>query len=150
MSRKGVYMEVRELKLIKNKDGHGTINYKVCLPTKWIKYLELEKEEKIIVYINDNSIIIKSKGEFKMEQILEKLNEELLNKEMTLLEMDNLAEEITESTSSLFDAEEDCIEQQSCAYYIKEDKNIIIEFEILNKCEDNKETFVKITNIWED
>ena len=150
MSRKGVYMEVRELKLIKNKDGHGTINYKVCLPTKWIKYLELEKEEKIIVYINDNIIIIKSKGEFKMEQILEKLNEELLNKEMTLLEMDNLAEEITESTSSLFDAEEDCIEQQSCAYYIKEDKNIIIEFEILNKCEDNKETFVKITNIWED
>ena len=26
-------MEVRELKLIKNKDGHGTVNYKICLPT---------------------------------------------------------------------------------------------------------------------
>lgn len=143
-------MEIRELKLIKNKDGHGTVNYKICLPTKWIKLLELEKEEKVIVYCKNNSIIIQSKGDFKMEQILSELNKELLNKEMTLLEMDNLAEEITGSSTSLFDAEKDCIEQKSCAYYIKEDKNIVVEFEILNKCEDNKETFVKITNVWED
>lgn len=143
-------MEYRELKLIKNKDGHGTINYKICLPTKWIKNLNLEKEEKVIVYTKNNSIIIKNKEDFKMEEMLKELKEELLNKEMTLVEMDNKVERITESTTSLFDAESDCMEQNSCAYYIKEDKNIIVEFKIIKKEENNLETIVKVTDIWED
>ena len=143
-------MEYRELKLIKNKDGHGTINYKICLPTKWIKNLNLEKEEKVIVYTKNNSIIIKNKEDFKMEEMLKELNEELLNKEMTLVEMDNEVERITESTSSLFNCESDCMEQNSCAYYIREDKNIIVEFEIIKKEENNLETIVKVTDIWED
>lgn len=143
-------MEYRELKLIKNKDGHGTINYKICLPTKWIKNLNLEKEEKVIVYTKNNSIIIKNKEDFKMEEILKELKEELLNKEISLVEMDNEVERITESTSSLFDYESDCMEQNSCAYYIREDKNIIVEFEIIKKEENNLETIVKVTDIWED
>lgn len=143
-------MEYRELKLIKNKDGHGTINYKICLPTKWIKNLNLEKEEKVIVYTKNNSIIIKNKEDFKMEEMLKELNEELLNKEMTLVEMDNEVERITESGTSLFDAESDCIEQNSCSYYIREDKNIVVEFEIIKKEENNLETIVKVTDIWED
>lgn len=143
-------MEYRELKLIKNKDGHGTINYKICLPTKWIKNLNLEKEEKVIVYTKNNSIIIKNKEDFKMEEMLKELKEELLNKEFTLVEMDNEVERITESTTSLFDAESDCMEQNSCAYYIKEDKNIIVEFKIIKKEENNLDTIVKVTDIWED
>lgn len=143
-------MEYRELKLIKNKDGHGTINYKICLPTKWIKNLNLEKEEKVIVYTKNNSIIIKNKEDFKMEEMLKELNEELLNKEMTLVEMDNEVERITESGTSLFDAESDCMEQNSCSYYIREDKNIVVEFEIIKKEENNLETIVKVTDIWED
>lgn len=85
-----------------------------------------------------------------IKEILEELKEELLNKEMSLLEMDNEAERITGSTTSLFDAENDCMEQTSCAYYIDTDKNIVLDFEIVKKEEDNKDTIVKITNIWED
>lgn len=85
-----------------------------------------------------------------MEEIIKELKEELLNKKMTLLDMDNEAERITGSTTSLFDAESDCIEQKSCAYYMDTDKNIIVEFEIIDKKEDNTETLVKVTDIWED
>ena len=67
-------METRELKLIKNKDGHGTTNYKICLPTKWVNFLGLDKEEKVAVCLYDNSIIINSKGDLKMEEITKKLN----------------------------------------------------------------------------
>lgn len=143
-------MEVRNLRLIKNKDGHGTVNYKICLPTKWVNFLELYKENEVVVYLENNNIVIKSKGDFKMDEIIKELKEELLNKEMSLLEMDNGAERITGSTTSLFDAENDCMEQTSCAYYIDTDKNIVLDFEIVKKEEDNKDTIVKITNIWED
>lgn len=85
-----------------------------------------------------------------MEKIIKELKEALLNKEMTLVDMDNEAERITGSTTSLFDAESDCIEQKSCAYYMDTDKNIIVEFEIIDKKEDNTETLVKVTDIWED
>ena len=86
-----------------------------------------------------------------MEEMIKELKEELLNKEMTLLEMDNEVERITGSTTSLFDAENDCIEQKSCAYFIDTDKNIVVEFEIINKNdEDNKETLIKVVDIWED
>ena len=86
-----------------------------------------------------------------MERIVKELKEDLLNKEMSLVEMDNKVEEITGSTTSLFDAEDDCMEQRSCAYYIDEDKNIIVEFEIINKNEDDiTETIVKVTDVWED
>lgn len=144
-------MEIRELKLIKNKDGHGTMNYKICLPTKWVKFLELEKDEKVVVCMKDNAIIIKNKEDFKMEEMIEELKKELLNKEMSLVDMDNEAERITGSTTTLFDAESDCMEQKSCAYYIDTDKDIVIEFEIvkLNK-EDNTETIVKVTDVWEN
>lgn len=86
-----------------------------------------------------------------MEKIIKELKEELLNKEITLLELDNEAERITGSTTSLFDTENDCMEQASCAYYMDTDKNIVVEFKVINKNkEDNTETLVKVTDIWED
>ena len=85
-----------------------------------------------------------------MEEMLKELKEELLNKEMTLVEMDNEAQRITGSTTSLFDTECDCIEQTSCSYYIDTDKNIVVEFEIINKAESNIDTLVKVTDVWED
>lgn len=90
-----------------------------------------------------------------IEELIKELKEELLNKEMTLLDLDNDAQRITGSTASLFDAENDCIEQTSCAYFIYDNKyigpkNIIIEFEIIDKNEDNLNTIIKVTDIWED
>lgn len=85
-----------------------------------------------------------------MEEIIKELKNELLNKEITLMEMDNEAERITGSTTSLFDFEEDCINQTSVSYYMDTDKNIILEFEILEKKEDYKDTIIKVKSIWED
>ncbi len=90
-----------------------------------------------------------------IEELIKELKEELLNKEITLLDLDNDAQRITGSTVSLFDAENDCIEQTSCSYFLYDNKyigqkNIIIEFEIIDKNEDNLSTIVKVTDIWED
>ena len=84
-----------------------------------------------------------------MEGIIKELKEELLNKEVTLVDLDNTAERITESSTSLFDYAE-CLEQNSCAYYIKEDKNIIVEWEVIEDAEDKTDIKVKVTDIWED
>lgn len=64
--------------------------------------------------------------------------------------MDNTTISIIGNTNSLFDAENDCIEQESCSYYLDTDKNIVIEFKILKKEKNNLETLVKVTNILED
>lgn len=85
-----------------------------------------------------------------MEEIIKELKDELLNKEITLLEMDNEAGRITGSTTSLFDFEEGCINQTSASYYMDKDKNIILEFKIIKKEENNLDTIVKVTDIWED
>lgn len=85
-----------------------------------------------------------------MEKIIKNLKEELLNKEMTLVDMDNAVKRISGSTASLFDEENDCMDQKSCAYYMDTDKNIIVEFEIINKKQENTETIIKVTDIWED
>lgn len=86
-----------------------------------------------------------------MEEIIKELKEELLNKEISLVDMDNEVGGITGSTTSLFDAENDCMEQASCAYYMDTDKNIVVEFKVINKNkEDSAETLVKVTDIWED
>lgn len=52
-------MEKRNLKLIINKDGHGTINYKLSLPKTWINKMNLsEKNRNVIVSFDENKIII--------------------------------------------------------------------------------------------
>ena len=63
-----------------------------------------------------------------MNEIIKELKEELLNKEMTLLDLDNAAERITGSTTSLFDYEDEIRQDGSCNYWIAEDKEIMIEY----------------------
>lgn len=142
--------EIRNLKIIRNKDGHGTIGYKITLPSKWIKSMGLDTQDYATLIFKDNSIILKNKEDFEMENIIKELKKELLNKELTLCEMDNIAEKITGSTTSVFDAYTDCMDQKSCAYYIKEDKNIVVEFKITEENEDKTEIKVIVTDIWED
>jgi len=54
-------MEERILKIIKNKDGHGTMCYKIALPSKWIKALGLDTSDYATLTFKNNSIIIKRK-----------------------------------------------------------------------------------------
>lgn len=79
---------------------------------------------------------------------LEELKKEILNKKMSLLEMDNKIQDILKTNTSLFDFENDCIIQKSCAYYVN-NQEIVVEFDILKKEKNNFDTIVKITNIWE-
>lgn len=93
-----------------------------------------------------------------MEEILKELKEELLNKEMALLELDNVAETIIGTNESLYDYLNDVLEQKSFGYIYdyENDNNFIIEFNILDddyeeKLEDKDYKFymkIKITNIW--
>lgn len=90
-----------------------------------------------------------------MEEMLKKLKEELLNKKITLLDLDNTVQSIVENTNSLFDAEKDCMEQNSCAYFVREDKflgrkDIIVGWEVIEEKENNLETIVEVDDIWEN
>jgi hypothetical protein len=96
-----------------------------------------------------NNYIFESE-EKKMEEMIKELKEELLNKKMTLVEMDNTAQGITNCTEGIFDYLEDCLAQNSVAYYITEDKNIIVEFEVVKENDDATKIEVKVTDIWED
>ncbi len=93
---------------------------------------------------------ISESEEKKMEEMIKELKEELLNKEMTLVEMDNTAQGITNCTEGIFDYLEDCLAQNSVAYYITEDKNIIVEFEVVKENDNATKIEVKVTDIWED
>lgn len=54
-------MEKRNLKLIANKDGHGTINYKIALPKIWIDKMNLNEEKRnVVVSFDKNKIIIEA------------------------------------------------------------------------------------------
>lgn len=64
----------------------------------------------------------------KLEKIIEELKEELLNKELTLLELDNELERITGSTVSLFDCADEIRQNGSCNYLIEDDKEIMIGY----------------------
>ena len=96
-----------------------------------------------------NNYIFESE-EKKMEEMIKELKEELLNNKMTLVEMDNTAQGITNCTEGIFDYLEDCLAQNSVAYYITEDKNIIVEFEVVKENDDATKIEVKVTDIWED
>lgn len=61
--------ESRKLNLILNKDGHGTINYKIALPKKWIDELGFNENDKQATVEIDNKKIIIRKDEDKMERI---------------------------------------------------------------------------------
>lgn len=80
---------------------------------------------------------------------LENLKKELLDKEMELVDMDNVV--IAElNSNSLFESEDDCVEQNSCSYYVKNAENeIVVEWEIVKQAENNLNTIVKVTDIWE-
>lgn len=52
--------ELRKINLITNLDGHGSLNYKISLPKKWIDELGFTKEDRqAIVEFDNNKIIIR-------------------------------------------------------------------------------------------
>lgn len=91
------------------------------------------------------------------ENLLKELEKEILNKEFTLLDLDNIVERVTGSTTSVFDfdLDRDIINDNegSCSYYISYndetdmDEEINVEFEVIEDNEDEREILVKVTNI---
>lgn len=83
-----------------------------------------------------------------MNNLTKKIKKEIAGKEFTLLELDNLVGTELGSTTSLFDYTE-CLENCSCTYYITEDLQISVDWEVLEANENAFETKVKITDVWE-
>ena len=54
-------METRTIKISENKDGHGSLNYRISLPKKWIETLfENTKSEKFVtLQFDEKQIILK-------------------------------------------------------------------------------------------
>ena len=122
-------MEYRELKLIKNLDGHGTINYKICLPTKWIKKLNLEKEEKVVVCSTDTSIIIINKEEFKMKEKYYTVENGV--KQLTWIARDIKTKEVVKEFANMTDALKYVNENENTELYDRTTKKVW-EFERRN------------------
>ena len=78
-----------------------------------------------------------------IEKMVKEIKLELFNKEMTLLDMDNKLMSLLETNDSIFDGDtENFIEDKSFAY-----DEILIDFEVIEKNENNLESLVKITNV---
>lgn len=45
-------------KLIKSKGGSGGVTYRISIPVDIIRELELEDAEELVMYIEDNKIVI--------------------------------------------------------------------------------------------
>ena len=90
--------------------------------------------------------------------ILEELKQEILDKEFTLLELDNKVEEITGSTTSVFeyDLERDIIHgnEGSCSYYIEYNdetnmnEEINVDFKIVEKNSNCNSILVKVIDVY--
>lgn len=70
--------EIRNSNLILGKDGHGSLTTKISLPTKWIKELGFNLEDKqAIIEISNNKIVIRKK-DFNM-LLIKRSNFERMN-----------------------------------------------------------------------
>lgn len=79
---------------------------------------------------------------------IEKIKSELLEKEVTLLELDNYVQQEIETTQSLFDNEYYVLQSKSASYYLNNDNDLIIGFEIVEKNENSLYTIIKIDEIF--
>lgn len=137
--------EERNLKIITNKDGHGTTNYKICLPSKWVK--DMNTKNVTVVYDYYSKTITLTDVELhKFNKMLEELQTEL-QEEKTLLDLDIIAQTILKSSNSLFDTEEESIKYNRFIYKTEANKKIEITWETLNKKDDVFKTLVKVVDI---
>lgn len=79
---------------------------------------------------------------------IEKIKNELLGKEIELLDLDNYIQQELGTNQSLFDDEYYVIENESVAYYLDNEHDLIIDFEIIEKNNNNLYTIIKINDIF--
>lgn len=137
--------EERNLKIITNKDGHGSTNYKICLPAKWVKDMNAQNVTLVYDYYT-KTITLTDVEVHKFNKMFEELKTEL-QEEKTLLDLDIIAQTILKSDNSLFDNEEESIKYNHFIYTTSSNTKIQIAWEILNKKDDNFKTLVKVVDI---
>lgn len=73
-------MERRKINVSMNKDGHGTVGYRISLPTQWIKKMGFTEDDlSSLAEFNDNTIIIKKASADDEKQLLLEKAEKMLN-----------------------------------------------------------------------
>lgn len=57
-------MERRKINLSTNKDGHGTVGFRISLPKKWVQQMGFDENNKnaIVEFDGEKIIIIKKKN----------------------------------------------------------------------------------------
>lgn len=86
--------------------------------------------------------------DIKKMNIIEKIKNELLKKEVTLLELDNYIQQEIETTQSLFDNEYYVLQNKSISYYLNNNNDLIIDFEIVEENENSLYTIIQIDEIF--
>lgn len=137
--------EERDLKIITNKDGHGTTNYKICLPAKWVKDMNTKNVTLVYDYYT-KAITLTDVEVHKLNKMIEELETEL-REEITLLDLDIIAQVILKSNNSLFEKEKESIKYSRFTYMTNTNKKVEINWKISNKNDDNFKTLVKVTDI---
>ena len=79
---------------------------------------------------------------------IEKLKKELLGKEFELLELDNYIQQEFGAAQSLFDDEYYVIESESVGYYLDKEHYLLINFEIIEKNNNNLYTVIKVNDMF--
>lgn len=158
-------VEIRTTKILFAKNGNGYTTTRITLPVPWVKEMGFDDADRTATLKFDGKKIIINKEDFKMEEMIKELKEELLNKEMTLLDLDNECERILNTDESIYEGDNLegtlCPEGEGTASYYKtldgEVKIFMIDFDVLSKDykkkmnEDSDYQFkilVKVTKIW--
>lgn len=87
-----------------------------------------------------------------MNELVKQLKEELNGKEITLVDLDNIAQDTLEISQSIFDYSiDEILNIKSISYTIDEENSIYanVVFEVIEKNEDELHTIVKVTNVEE-
>ena len=51
-------MEVKKVKIMMSQSGNGSENYRLRIPTSWIKQMELDKDRNVNIQFDGKQIII--------------------------------------------------------------------------------------------
>lgn len=136
-------MKRRNLKILINKSGRGTEDYRITIPNSWIKSMNLSREDRNVVMSFDNNKIIIEKGEIDMYKVIKYYDvyrKDLFEKygskdyryygDYTITTEENLGDFTTEKEAKEFAKNE--YEKQSQKFSVSGNDIYLVRYDVLN------------------